>query len=256
MVFDACGCTVGLESDLGNSELTMLLSQLLLPTWRQVQGPPDVRYLISGSGESYIVESGNEVLCDGIPLQGAVKALQRHCHLHVATYSPRFVFLHAGAVLAESGLIVLAGPTFSGKSTLVKSLVEQGCRYFSDEFALFDEEGKVHPFPRCLHERLGSFHALHHSPHSLGWECTLQAAVPRMILHTGYKPGAQWEPTEVSSGEALLLLTQQSVAIRIFPDRVLAHLQNVALKTRVYKGSRGEAWETAEQILELISTPL
>ena len=44
----------------------------------------------------------------------------------------------------------LPGHSFSGKSTLVAALVRAGAVYYSDEFAVLDPDGFVHPYAKAL----------------------------------------------------------------------------------------------------------
>src|SRR5205814_1107286 len=60
------------------------------------------------------------------------------------------VFLHAGAVGRKGRAIVLPAESFKCKSTLVAELVRQGAEYYSDDFAIFDDHGLLHPFPRTI----------------------------------------------------------------------------------------------------------
>src|SRR6267142_2744385 len=42
------------------------------------------------------------------------------------------------------------GRSLSGKTTLVRELLRRGATYYSDEFAVVDDFGNIHPFPRPL----------------------------------------------------------------------------------------------------------
>ena len=64
--------------------------------------------------------------------------------------SPDFVAVHAGVVADGDRAIVMPGMSFSGKTTLVRALVEAGAVYYSDEYAMLDEAGRVHPYARQL----------------------------------------------------------------------------------------------------------
>ena len=57
--------------------------------------------------------------------------------------------MHAGAVAWRDRGIVIPGRSHSGKTTLVRALVE-AARYYSDEFAVLDPQGRLHPYPLPL----------------------------------------------------------------------------------------------------------
>jgi hypothetical protein len=82
--------------------------------------------------------------------QGRVLAwLQWDVNRQAASSSTGAV-IHAGAVQAPSGAVLLAGGTGAGKSTLVGLLLQQGMNYLTDEVVSFDAEGRVLPFPKPL----------------------------------------------------------------------------------------------------------
>ena len=51
----------------------------------------------------------------------------------------------AGVVGWENRAIVMPGASFAGKTTLVRAWLEAGATYYSDEFAVLDRAGRVHP---------------------------------------------------------------------------------------------------------------
>ena len=59
-----------------------------------------------------------------------------------------YLWLHAGAVLLNGRALVLPGPSFAGKSTLVDALVGRGAHYLSDEWVAIDGRCRVHALPR------------------------------------------------------------------------------------------------------------
>src|SRR5262245_33841798 len=73
--------------------------------------------------------------------------------LHVADYAPRRVFVHAGVVGWQGKAIVIPGRSFSGKTSLVVEFLKAGATYYSDEYAVLDHRGLVHPYPRLLSVR-------------------------------------------------------------------------------------------------------
>ncbi len=64
--------------------------------------------------------------------------------------------VHAGAVTGPTGALLVAGRSGQGKSSLVLGLVRQGYALLSDELALLDRDGQVHPYPRAVHVRPGT----------------------------------------------------------------------------------------------------
>jgi len=65
--------------------------------------------------------------------------------------------------------IVIPGRSFSGKSTLVAELLRAGATYYSDEYAVFDKHGRVHPFPKDLEMRTnGDWKQTRHAAESFG----------------------------------------------------------------------------------------
>src|SRR6059058_4219429 len=81
-------------------------------------------------------------------------AFESHVQLTVAEFAPRCVFVHAGVVGWNNRAIVIPGLSHSGKTTLVKQLIEAGASYYSDEYAVLDEKGCVHSYPRPLGVRV------------------------------------------------------------------------------------------------------
>ena len=75
---------------------------------------------------------------------------ESHVQLTVAEHAPRLVFVHAGVVGWNGQAIVIPGLSHSGKTTLVHQLVRAGATYYSDEYAVLDARGRVHPYPRPL----------------------------------------------------------------------------------------------------------
>ena len=79
-------------------------------------------------------------------------------HGCVAFRAPDQIFLHAGAVAYLGRMIVLPAAALTGKSTLVAALVRAGATYYSDQFAVVDEQGRVHPYATPLRDPESRFH--------------------------------------------------------------------------------------------------
>src|ERR1700692_1331443 len=79
-----------------------------------------------------------------------LEAFETELHLYTATESSDMTFLHAGVVGWQGRAILVPGRSFSGKTTLVRAMLRLGATYYSDEFAVVDNLGRVHPFARPL----------------------------------------------------------------------------------------------------------
>src|SRR5256714_4520892 len=79
---------------------------------------------------------------------------ESHLQLTVAEHARSRVFVHAGVVGWKDRAILIPGLSHSGKTTLVEQLIRAGASYYSDEYAVLDERGRVHPYPRALGMRL------------------------------------------------------------------------------------------------------
>lgn len=67
-----------------------------------------------------------------------------------------FVVLHAAALEKEGRVLLVAGPSEAGKTTLALALVARGFRILSDDYTpLHRESGLVHPFLKALGVRPG-----------------------------------------------------------------------------------------------------
>ena len=89
-------------------------------------------------------------LARSMDLEEVFDRLEEDVQLYVARSARRRIFVHAGVVGWRGRAIVIPGRTFTGKSTLVAALVRAGAAYYSDEYAVFDQQGRVHPYPTPL----------------------------------------------------------------------------------------------------------
>ena len=179
-----------------------------------------------------------------------VKALGSGLEQYVAEEAPGRVFVHAGVVGWGRRAIVIPARSFSGKSTLVAALVRAGAIYYSDEYAVFDRSGRVHPFPRPLSMRDPEGHALGSvRPESLGGRTGRRPLAVGLVAVTRYRSGAAWRPRALSVGDGMMALMANTVAIRRRPRTTLAVLREATIGARIVGGDRGPAEEAAALIL-------
>ncbi len=65
----------------------------------------------------------------------------------------RFRLVHAAALTAHDQTLVIRGASGAGKTTLALALLGRGWRLHSDDVAVLDDAGRVHPFPKPMNVR-------------------------------------------------------------------------------------------------------
>ncbi|HXW89544.1 MAG TPA: hypothetical protein VEK33_03275 [Terriglobales bacterium] len=173
--------------------------------------------------------------------------------MKLAVLSRGFVFIHAGAVGWRGRAILLPARSGRGKSTLVEALVRAGAEYFSDEFAVLDRNGRVHPFLNPISvQRPGSFKNESLSVEAIGGRTAEQPAKVGMIVVTRYQMGARSHFREASPGQGVLDLIRNAFAARWAPAQVLRASRNACAGAILLRGPRGEAHPVVEPLLEIL----
>ena len=173
--------------------------------------------------------------------------------LFVAATSERRVFVHAGVVGWKGRAVVVPGRSFSGKTTLVAELVRAGATYYSDEFAVLDSAGRVHPYPKPLAVRGDGFRQRKVSVDELGGSAATRALPVGLVVVSEFREGSRFRPRTLTPGQGSLALLANTVPARRRPLEVLETLGRVVRTATVLRGARGEAAEAAARILERVS---
>ena len=179
-------------------------------------------------------------------LEEALAALESDLHSQVAARAQGRLFVHAGVAGWNGQAIVIPGRSFSGKTSLTAALVAAGAEYFSDEYAVLDASGQVHPYPKALGLRGGDGQPLQkRTAESLGGRVALAPLPIGLILDAKFVPGARWRPRELSPGAALLTLLDNTVQVRSQPQWALPVLQKAVSEAAAVRSRRGEAASAA-----------
>jgi hypothetical protein len=196
------------------------------------------------------------VECDEKPIAGpfdlrlALGILDAELRMYIALHAPDRVFVHAGVVGVEGRAIVLPGRSFAGKTTLVAALVKAGAEYWSDEYAVLDADGLVHPYPKPLSVRINDTRETDEQPvESLGGRAGDRPLPIAVIAFTSYHPGATWALQARTAGEGAVKLLEHSIAARSRPEQVLAAVRHAAADAMVFEGDRGDAGQAASSLL-------
>ena len=207
------------------------------------------RFAVLREGYGYRIKDGDgsERACPDLEL--AIWMLRTQMRRYIGHHAPDLVFIHSGVVAHKGLAILLPGPSFAGKSTLVAALVRAGADFYSDEFAILDSDGVVLQYReplmiRGLHgtEEVDIGPVIVQPPISVG-----------LVALAMYKPGAAWLPRRLTAAAGVLAMMEHAVPARERPAETLSTL-GVALRNAVIlQGERGEADETAQALLDAVA---
>lgn len=231
-----------------------------LPSGAKVGASPVVDRLysiiIGGKGPRANVRRFNLLYSDhtrlarSTELDEVLELLESDLRLFVAEFTPRRVFVHAGVVSWKGKAIVIPGRSYAGKTTMVKELIKAGATYYSDEYAVFDARGRVHPFPKPLEIRdSGELKQTKTAVETFGGRTGTRPIPLGLIMLTEFKAGAKWRPRALSPGKAVLALLSNTVSARRDPEKALTALRQAVAHAKTIKGTRGEASKLARSVL-------
>lgn len=258
MTVQAYGVRIGLRTN--QPEALERLTEILPPGWKAARGQTVERIFslfVGGPGprpgqrKFHLAYSDFDRIARSHELSDVIETLASELQLYVAEYAKRRVFIHAGVVGWRGQAIVIPGSSMSGKSTLVEELVRAGAEYYSDEYAVLDETGRVHPFPKPPQRRdPATFRQTGFTVESVGGTVGNRPLPVGTVLISQYEPEAMWRPRPLSAGRGLLALMAHTVSARHAPERVLPTLTQLANRATILKGSRGEARQLVAALLE------
>jgi hypothetical protein len=215
---------------------------------------PVVDYMFSiVVGPAIALYDGAQPILHTDSLDTMFDAAESHVRLQVATASEARLFVHAGVVGWRGKAILLPAPSWSGKSELVVALVQAGATYYSDEYAVIDEHGLVHPYARPPALRESGAPKRRIPLEEISGAVGTSALRAGAIVFTRFEPGASWHPRKLSSAEAVVGLLSNTVRARLDPAVALKRLAQVARGAVAFEGSRGDTTESAQAVLRSCS---
>lgn len=208
-------------------------------------GSPILRYSLQGpdssAGDSpYRLRRDGRQLFTSMERQAFLERFHSIVSLDVAERSSRGTFVHSGVVGWSDFAILIPGRSFAGKSTLVAALIRAGASYYSDEFAVIDEQGRVHPYARPLQLREDGRQTAY-PVEKFGGKAATKPLPVKLVLVTRHKTGATWRPRQLSPGIGALKLLDNTVSARRSPAQALRTLKPVVEGAQILRSSRGEA---------------
>lgn len=257
ITFQAYGLRIGIRTD--NEEILEQVKGRLPRGWKPARSPiVDNLYSIIAPQTSRrsnlkrfnLLYRGIARLVKATDLDEVLRELDISINAYVASAARQRVFLHAGVVGWRGRAIVIPGKNFSGKTSLVTALLRAGATYYSDEFAVLDSRGRVHPYPWVLHVREeGASSPKEYSVEALGGEMGAKPLPVGLVLLCEYRSGAKWRPRPLSQGQAALAMLSSVLSTNHRPETVLPMLGRMVSGAKVLTGVRGEADEVVESVL-------
>ncbi|GAC1362055.1 MAG: hypothetical protein NVSMB32_01960 [Actinomycetota bacterium] len=245
---------------IGDPSIGQAVASTLPPGSRKpIASSYDHLFRLSGSapGEgtgpaTYRLCRGDALEAEAPDLDGIIQELASRIDFDIACSARRGLFVHAGVVAWQGRTILVPGRSFSGKSTLVWALTRSGATYWSDEYAILDPRGRVHPWPRPL-----SLRTMERTWQSLSLKSSLSypgtAGLPvGLVVATRYRRGAHWRPRPMSAAEGVITLLDNTVSARARPRSVLNTLRLAVGGASVIESDRGHAERVAALILDLV----
>jgi hypothetical protein len=253
VAFEAYGVRALVSASSGY--LLARLKELFPPGWRETPSQPGDPHFILTPGDdlNYKLTRNSTVLATA-ELEVALLVFDAQLRAHVALHAPDRIFVHAGAVGYRGRAILIPGRSFSGKTTLVSELLHAGASYYSDEYAILDDTGMVHPYAKPLSLRLeeGSDWQTDRSVADFGGVAGVDPLPVALIVSAQYRVGADWQPERLTSGDGALELLANTVPAQERPEQSLLAIRRAVERATILKGDRGEAAAVAPRLLELV----
>lgn len=234
-VFRGYGASIGVDlpSDLDLAGLMRFVAPELNAEEIDPRGPSDL--LLTRWNGAFHLTLGERRYGPYRSMENVFRGVSNGIHFVLGKRSP-MTFLHAGSIELDGSAVVFPGRSRWGKSTLVAALIDQGCGYLSDEYAVVSSEGAVFPFSKPIRLRRGDG-ADYATPVGVSAPGGLPCAA---VILTQYEEGSVWNPEPLTAGSAALGILQTALQSRDAPDQVLEAVAAMVRKAVCYKGARGD----------------
>lgn len=260
LFIESFGVKIGITTNTTDAieDIQKTLSDYLPDCFREIEETETenhFQFVRNPSGKHSLYKNGERIFTR-TERNRALETLGSQVRLTVAEFAVGRVFIHSGVVSWKGKAIMFPGKSFSGKTSLTAALVKRGAVYYSDEYAILDEEGFVHPFPKTLSVRgeIDDYTQVEYPVEALGGKAGEEKIPVGMVLITEYKTNARWKPKILSSGRGVMEIIKNSVSIRNNPNFVLEVLNKMANRAVIVRSRRGDVSKFADLILDFYET--
>lgn len=233
-------------------EVVDRIPSLLPPGARACPDAEEEFAVLADEGGRYQFTRGGTPVAAGLELVPALSVLEHQLQIHIGLHAPDRIFVHAGVAAHDGRAIVMPGRSFAGKSTLVHALVGAGALYYSDEFAVIDERGLVHPYASPLGLRDPPPERRDDLDHIEGRAGTEPLPIGAVLI-TSYRAGTEWEPTRLPPGRGVLAMLANALSALARPQEATRFITRAVDGAVVLEGERGEAHDVAPRLLHIVS---
>jgi hypothetical protein len=199
----------------------------------------------------FLLYVNHDLLASTESLEEILDRFESDLDLYVAVKSKERLIVHAGAVGWKNQIVLIPGRSGSGKTSLVSEFLKCGATYYSDDWAVIDRDGVVHPYRRKLSIRTQNDARKRVDPEHLGAKCGEPLPISTVLI-TGYKQGVQWSPRATSPGHGFLALLENTPSAHTCPVFAMTVLPRVMAQATVYESARGDKEHTVGQILRCL----
>jgi hypothetical protein len=213
---------------------------------------PDIRLCVDDNEDGFRILLNDQYTASAGSLQHAALAAVKALDDSIVHRMKTFRAVHAGAVFVEGRALLIPGSSHAGKSSLVAELLRRGASHFSDEYALIDNAGLVHSYPRPLLLRAGGPMQSLVLPQELNASFATEPAPVGWVVALEYVPGGAWSIRPISQGEGVMLLLRHTPHEMDQAPEMLDFFLRVASNAICFTGQRGEASDAATRIIDLI----
>lgn len=257
--FNSFGVKIGIESN-NESLLERIISALpgIIPQmyYEEFEGETEHTYRFQ-IGENIVrFDKDEEFYADNESEEIVLNYFFGRLRLTIAEFAIGKVFIHSGVVGLNGEAILLPGNSFSGKTTLVSALIKKGAHYYSDEYAVIDENGLNFPFPKTLSVRgiTDKYKQFEVDPESIGAKIGYKPIPIRAVFLTEFEEGAKWQPDVLTPGNGILEILPNVISMRINPEFTLQVLNIIANRAIIAKSKRGDSLQAANFLLKFLET--
>lgn len=255
--FSSHGVKMGVRTN-DPSIIPQVASSYMPPRWR-LTNPKGILDLYSifvpqQLGKSnikpyYLVYRGAGKVAKALSLKDALVEFEQDLHFSIAYLCRRNIFFNAGVVGWKDKAILILGPPHGGKSTLVDALVNRGATYYSDRYAVLDDEGMVHSYAKSPSFATGENQVLKKPLPVLCAKSYKESLKPSLLVLTEYHSKAKWQPLALSQAQGVFNLFSHVTAPDRNPTGTFDIIQSLASTAVILQGKRGEANEISDDLL-------